>query len=483
MPFEFVRNDITKLRVDAIVNAANSSLLPGGGVCGAIFSAAGHANMAAACKRIGHCGVGQAVITGGYALPAKYVIHTVGPIWQGGKQNEAALLKCCYIASLRLAARYGCRSIAFPLISSGVYGYPKAEAMRIAVSAFQEFLVKHEMQIYLVLFDQKAVFLSETLQSDLRSYIDDHYVDTHLLERQLRTDSAAYRRQMEEQDAMASFLNFISLYSDFSFQEQKIPSFSVQPEATNTEPASTQAFEQESAKPSPDFGNTFSSLYFLWKQSSSYSGRQPGALRTSPPRETGEPVADNAWDESPSYRSASPSFPVSPAVNVPTAAAFQTVEAENLVNLPDDKSPLKTENLEDAISITSAASSKFVAEKPSLKDLLSRLDESFSRMLLRLIDEKGLTDVEVYKRAHIDRKLFSKIRRDGYNPSKQTAIALAVALRLDLNETQELLNRAGYSLSHSSKFDVIVEYFIKEGIYDIYKINEALYDYEQRLLA
>lgn len=339
MPFEIVRNDITKMSVDAIVNAANSALAPGGGVCGAIFAAAGYDRLDRACRAIGHCDVGRAVITDGYHLPAKYVIHAVGPIWRGGGQNEAALLRSCYISSLQLAEKNGCQSIAFPLISSGIYGYPKADALKIAVSAIAEFLLEHEMQVYLAIFDRNAMLLSEKLHSNLKSYIDDHYVDAHLFERRLQMESISYARQLSEQDAMAA----------------------------------------------------------------------------------------------------------------PMAASMPAPEAK--------------------------------PKKRSLKDLLGHLDESFSRMLLRLIDEKGMTDVEVYKRANIDRKLFSKIRKDGYNPSKQTAIALAIALRLNLDETKDLLGKAGYSLSHSSKFDVIIEFFIEEGVYDIYEINEALFDFDQRLLG
>lgn len=339
MPFEIVRNDITKMSVDAIVNAANSALAPGGGVCGAIFAAAGYDQLDRACRAIGHCDVGQAVITNGFHLPAKYVFHAVGPIWRGGGQNEAALLKSCYISSLRLAEENGCQSIAFPLISSGIYGYPKAEALKIAVSAIGEFLLEHEMQVFLTIFDRNALLLSEKLYSNLKSYIDDHYVDAHRFDRRFQTESVSYARQLAEQDAMAA----------------------------------------------------------------------------------------------------------------PMAASMPAPEAK--------------------------------PKKRSLKDLLGHLDESFSRMLLRLIDEKGMTDVEVYKRANIDRKLFSKIRKDGYNPSKQTAIALAIALRLNLDETKDLLGKAGYSLSHSSKFDVIIEYFIEEGVYDIYEINEALFAFDQRLLG
>ena len=334
MPFEIMRNDITKVSVDAIVNAANSALATGGGVCGAIFAAAGYDQMDRACRAIGHCDVGQAVITDGFHLPAKYVIHAVGPIWRGGGQNEAALLKSCYISSLRLAEENGCQSIAFPLISSGIYGYPKAEALKIAVSAIGEFLLEHEMQVYLAIFDRSTVLLSEKLYSNLKSYIDDHYVDAHRFDRR-NPEQVFQARQVAEQDAMAA----------------------------------------------------------------------------------------------------------------------------------------------------SMPASKAEPRKRSLKDLLGHLDESFSRMLLRLIDEKGMNDVEVYKRANIARKLFSMIRKDGYNPSKQTAIALAIALRLNLDETKDLLDKAGYSLSHSSKFDVIIEFFIEEGVYDIYEINEALFAFDQRLLG
>lgn len=338
MPFEIVRNDITRMSVDAIVNAANSSLAPGGGVCGSIFAAAGYDRMDMACRSIGHCDVGKAVITDGFDLPAKYVIHAVGPVWQGGGQNEAALLRSCYTDSLHLAESRGCRTIAFPLISSGIFGYPKAEALQIAVGAIGEFLLKHEMQVFLVIFDRSSLVLSERLYTNIQSYIDDHYVDALKFNRRLQTERMAQTSQLLEQSAM-----------------------------------------------------------------------------------------------------------MAPAA----------------VSMPDGQKP----------------------KKRSLKELLGHLDESFSRMLLRLIDEKGMTDVEVYKRANIDRKLFSKIRKDGYNPSKQTAIALAIALRLNLDETKDLLQKAGYSLSHSSKFDVIIEYFIEEGVYDIYEINEALFAFDQRLLG
>ncbi|HQA50581.1 MAG: macro domain-containing protein [Syntrophomonadaceae bacterium] len=328
MPLQLVRNDITKMKVDAIVNAANTALKRGGGVCGAIFSAAGAKELQAECDRIGGCKVGEAVISKGYNLPAKYIIHTVGPVWQGGHANEAQLLHNCYINSLNLALKHKCESIAFPLISSGIFGYPKDQALHVAISAISEFLLNNEANVYLVLFDKNAVTLSEKLFTAITEYIDDHYVDERLLKERHRGIEYVAGRAVIRQDEV---------------------------------------------------------LY-------------------SPSR--------------------------------------------------------------------------------SLEDVLGQLDETFSEMLLRLIDEKGLTDVETYKRANIDRKLFSKIRSNkDYHPSKATALALAIALKLNLDETLDLLSKAGYTLSPSSKFDVIIQYFIEEGNYNIFEINEALFYFEQATLG
>ena len=343
MPFEIIRNDITKMTVDIIVNAANSGLKMGGGVCGAIFAAAGADKLQAECDQIGGCAVGEAVITDGYQLPAKSIIHTVGPVWQGGSADEARLLHRAYTRSLELALKHHCKSIAFPLISSGIYGYPKDQALKIAVAAISEFLLEHELLVYLVVFDKKAFVFSEKLFAEINKYIDDHYVDEHLV----------YERNME-----------------------------VEPELS-----------------------------------------QYNRVRLTAPQE-------------------------------------KLAESQPLMPAP-------------AVSV-----------KRSLADVLGQLDESFSEMLLRLIDEKGMTDVETYKKANIDRKLFSKIRsKKDYNPSKATAIAFAIALELSLDETHDLLGRAGYALSHSHIFDLIIEYFISAENYNIYEINEALFAFDQALLG
>ena len=331
MPFQIVRNDLTNMKLDAIVNAANTELKAGGGVCGAIFKAAGADRLQAACDAIGRCEVGEAVITDGFALPVKYIIHTPGPIWHGGNDGEAEKLYNCYRNSLLLAQKHKCKTIGFPLISSGIYGYPKDQALRIAISAISEFLMQHEMTIYLVVFDKKAVTLSETLFAAIESYIDDNYVEAvHAIE----GDRTIVNRMRQSEIREA------------------------------------------------DFGKAY--------------------------------------------------------------------------NKPLGK------------------------KQRSLEDLVGHLDETFSQMVLRLIDEKGMTDVETYKRANMDRRLFSKIRGGAsYQPKKATSIALAIALRLNLDETKDLLARAGYTLSPSSKFDVIIEYFINEGNHNIFEINEALFAFDQ----
>ena len=338
MPFRIIRNDITKVKADAVVNAANSSLLGGGGVDGAIHRAAGP-DLLKECRTLGGCNTGDAKITKGYKMPCKYIIHTVGPIWNGGRSGEKEQLYSCYKKSLELAKEYKCGSVAFSLISSGVYGYPKDKALDVAVSAITDFLEENDMDITMVVFDKNAVSVSEKLISDVKKYIDDNYAEEH---------SSYFSRRNKE----------IRL-----FEERDEPDIKMS--------------------------------------------------------------ADREYRTSESYDDLS--------------ACFEDFD---------------------------------------------KLDETFSQALLRMIDEKGLTDVQVYKKANIDRRLFSKIRSDmNYKPKKQTAIALAVALELDIQETQKLLEKAGYTLSNSIKFDVIIKYFIENKKYNIYEINETLFAFDQSLIG
>ena len=328
MPLIIVRNDITKMSVDAIVNAAKESLLGGGGVDGCIHRAAGP-GLLQECRTLGGCRTGEAKITGAYRLPCKYVIHTVGPVWNGGKCGEREKLASCYRTSLALAKERGCETVAFPLISSGVFGYPKDQALRVAVDAISGFLAENDMTVYIVIFDRAAYQIGNKLFADIAAYIDDHYVDAH-------TDSR--RERMRRMGIVES--RMLTAYED-------------------------------------------------------------------------APMAASGLDEA-----------------------------------------------------------------------LAHLDTGFSETLLKLIDRSGKKDTEVYKKANVDRKLFSKIRNNpDYKPSKPTAVAFAIALELSLPETRDLIARAGYALSPSSKFDVIIEYFIMQRDYDIFKINEALFAFDQSLLG
>ncbi len=346
MPLQIVRNDITKMKVDAIVNAANVSLLGGGGVDGCIHRAAGP-ELLAECETLQGCETGSAKITKGYRLPCHYVIHAVGPRWQGGGQGERELLISCYQTSLRLAKEQGCKSVAFPLISSGIYGYPKDQALKIAIDTISSFLLENEMMVYIVIFDRKAYQISTKLFADIAAYIDDRYVEEH-------TDSRSER------------LRRINVF---------------------------QREELVSCKPS-------------------------------------------AYDEA-----IEPPLPFAAAAEVPKKTA-------------------------------------------SLNDALEQIDESFSEMLLRKISASGMTDAQCYKKANIDRKLFSKIRSDkAYKPSKPTVIAFAIALELPLAEMKDMLMKAGFALSHSNKFDIIVEYFVEHGNYNVFEINEVLFAFDQSLIG
>ncbi len=352
MPFEIVRNDITRMETDAIVNAANSRLLGGGGVDGAIHAAAGP-ELLEECRRIGGCPTGEARITKGYRLPARYVIHTVGPVWQGGGRGERALLASCYAASLDLAREYGCRSVAFPMISAGAYGYPREEAMAVAVEEISRFLLKNEMTVYLVVFGRETLTAGKKLFKDIQSYIDDTYVSEHL---------------------------------DLNLE-----------------------------------------------------GRRKLSRLEADMRPTVFPVFGQAKG---------------------------TAERKSFESLQ-----------EDDLTVEACLA-------PDWEGMLRNTDEGFSGTLLRLIDERGMTDAECYKRANMDRKLFSKIRSNpAYHPSKPTVLAFAVALELELAEARDLLEKAGFALSHSSKFDIVLEYFLKNKIYDIYEINQVLFDFDLPLLG
>ena len=341
MPIHIIRQDITKMTCDAIVNPSNEELYPGGGVDALIHEAAGE-ELTRACRALGGVSLGQAKITPGYRLPCKYVIHTAGPVWCGGGQGEEALLTSCYTECLRLAAEAGCESVAFPLISSGLYGYPKDRVMKVAIAAISDFLMEREMEVYVVVFDKTSFAISERLFAAVTAYVDDRYA----------RDTLPVYDYIREERNYASFI-----------RARK---------------------GQETA-----------------------AGKEPPSDRKAPP-----------------------------AMQEETPAA-----------------------------------------KPSLKDMLGQMDKGFAATLFELIDKSGLTDVECYKRANVDKKTFSKIKcNKDYKPSKATVLSFAVALRLTVEETNRLLGTVGFTLSHSSRADTVIEYFLSTGDYkSIFDVNEVLW--------
>lgn len=359
MPILFIREDITRVKADAIVNAANTTLLGGGGVDGAIHEAAGP-ELLAECRTLGGCATGQAKITAGYRLPAKYVIHTPGPVWQDGNHGERELLADCYRNSLKLAEEYGCESVAFPMISSGAYGFPADEALRIAVDTVSAYPGLPDMTVYLTLFGRRMSELCDRRYSGVRSYVDDRYVE----ERETRFSRG----------------------------------------------------------------------------------------RNRPRRE--------AWaDEGVSFKCRVPKadIPETGAICADMAAAPCAAEAEMPLGAVDEE---------------------------ELRRILAKQDESFSQMLLRMIDERGMTDPECYKRANMDRRHFNHIKNTpDYRPKKETVLALAVALKLNLRETESLLKRAGFALTDSDRRDRALRYFIGHRLYDIHQINVMLFEYDMPLLG
>lgn len=349
MPLQIIRQDITKMKVDAIVNTTNEEMVGYSGVDLAVHTAAGPM-LDAECAKIRPLGLGTAKITGAYNLDAKYVIHTSGPVWHGGLVGESIILKSCYIESLKLAVANGCESVAFPLISAGAYGYPKDQVLKFAIQVITVFLFEHELNVYLCVYDRKSYEFSRTVFNEIRSFIDDDYVED---------SKAGFNAEIEMFESRV-------LPNEIRRRDREIPA----PKLCSSMPA---------------------------PQSAEYGS----------------------------------------------------------------------------------------AKNKTLEEYMKAMDKSFAYKLFDLIDSKGMTDVECYKKANVDKKTFSKIKcnPDTYKPSKQTAVAFAIALELTLDETQDLLASAGLTLSRSFTFDKIIRYFLQKGVYDIFEINEALFEFDQVLLG
>ena len=369
MPFQIVRNDITKMYVDAIVNTANPMPGYGAGIDTAVYEAAGIEKLLAKRLEIGMIDRGNSVITDGFNLPAKYIIHTVGTAWQGGTYGEEKIIRACYKSVFQLALENEIQSLAIPLLASGCYGFPKGIALRIALSEIEAFMADHDMDVYLVVFDEKSVALSAELYGDIDEYINDNYVD----EKTDKEYSSSY-------------------YSDEKLESPRQDSFA---------------------------GSAFSNASLL--------------LDSIKPKKLG---------------------------GKKSRASVADVE------------------------INECICAEPIAAGRSLDDVINDIDKTFMELVFSFADAKGISDVELQKRANIGRKAFSKLKcGTTKNPSKATALALAIGLELNLDETKDLLSRAGLALSPCSKQDIIVQYFIEKEAYDIYEINIALFDHGEGLLG
>ena len=418
MPFSIIRNDITKVAADAIVNTANPQPVIGAGTDSAIYKAAGAEQLLAERRKIGAIHPGEAAVTPAFALPAKYIIHTVGPAWQGGDAGEFETLASCYRKSLLLAKQLGCESVAFPLISTGTYSFPKDKALSVAMETIEDFLQDDDLDVTLTVLNKEAFTLSRDLLDDVQSYIDDRTAE-----------------QLHQAEYGAPF--GIGMYDERRAAKAAMPP-QAQPMVQSGAMSGSRPAEQ--SKPRKRKG--------LFQKLSSLGKKEANAALP----EASE-VSYNDRVEDLSIHS----VPAAGSTAQP-AASEEVKELHSLVLEKDDS--------------------------PSLPDRMAHLGDTFQERLLRLIDSQDLTDPEVYKKANLDRKLFSKIRSNAeYRPKKTTVLALAIALELDLAQTKDLLARAGFAFSPSSKFDLIVQYCFEKGIYDIFEVNALLFQYDQPLLG
>ena len=423
MPLLLTRNDIVKIHADAIVNPSNPHLRQGSGTSRAIFLAAGEEQLTEACSRIGYCPVGKAVLTPAFQLPAGYIIHAVCPAWRDEPDEDEELLYRTYTEVLQLAVKHDLQTVAFPLLSSGNYRFPKETAFRIAVRAISDFLTKYDMTVWLVLYDRESVSVSMKLFASVEEYINDHYVEE-------KDESFPRHRSPEDRSGAGEYRTGTQLRSKDTVEDGLSEDLELAP------------LQKESKELKPQSG---------WEE--------PPWARTGamPPRGRADKASSERAKSAPS-----------PGDRRMAAAPMQGSRA------PEES---KSKTIFGGLFASMRA-------KKDLDERIQHMEETFSQKLLRLIDERGRKDSEVYRRANIDRRHFSKIKSNvNYAPNKRTVLAFAVALELSLDETQELLKCAGFAFSDSALFDVIVRYFIEYRMYDIYTINEVLFAYGEQILC
>ncbi|MBQ0060046.1 MAG: macro domain-containing protein [Lachnospiraceae bacterium] len=420
MPFQIVRNDITKMHTDAIVNTANPKVRVGDGVDRAIYEAAGYDELLAARAGYGDLDFGQACLTPAFALPSKFIIHVSGPIWQGGKNHEADILKQCYDRCLQIALENACESIAFPLLATGTYRFPKEMAMQIALASFSEFLLQHEMMIYLVVFDADSYQISDKLFADVSSYIDQHYVDVaHQMEHpsQYRKETARWSAGPADDD------------------REDVCASPVRPRESASEPRYAEPLAYASRRPN--------------MASSSNMGRERGSF-----------LDRLGWRKD----------------RKKTQKESVEITEEDVFSAPFEAAEVEEESI-FAPQPGFAEDGIFGAPSgDSLEDILAGDLPTLSEYLQQLINKRGLTNVETYTRANMDKKYFSKLINGKVHPTKLKLLTLCIALELNLDETIDFLAMAGYALTPLSKTDLIFRFFIERQRYDIYEVDIALFD-------
>ena len=411
MPFKIVRNDITKMETEAIVNTAAAKPTVGSGCDSAIYKAAGFKKLLAYRKeKIGYVPEGDVFITPGFGLPAKYIIHAVSPLYLGGGKGEEEKLRSCYRKGLQLAKEHGIKSIAFPLISTGSFGYPKEEGLRIAGDEINAFLLSHEMMIYLVVFSDKATSLGSRIYPDLEEYIDRHYVEGRL----------------EEEYEYDSFPPSVGSGDLFTGNI---------PDARRAEMRRQRAIEERRA----------------FEKASEAPAMESAPVPVVPPKKK---TAKSVWGDSIFKKESQGSTPsVGSIKNKPPKQTTPSAHEQSGISDAEFKGGLEGR----------------------LEERMRHMSDTFSQYLLYLIQEKKMENAEVYKRAVVDKKIFSKIKNNvDYHPQKLTALCLCVGAKLNMDESRDLLARAGYALSPCDKMDIIFAYFIEHGIYDMIELDIQL---------
>lgn len=456
MPFQIIRDDITRVRADAIVDTANPEVRWGSGTDGAIYRAAGEQELLAARKKIGKIAPGEAAVTPAFRLHAKYIIHTVGPAWRDGKHGEAEILASCYRKSLALAEQLGCRSIAFPLISAGAYGFPKDLALETALSVIREYLNGSDMEVILVVFERESLQLAAGLENRVAEYIDEKYVAKRFEEEyggRPNGNAAVFRRRRMEQSGETSVLREPPTAGEIPDEADGKEGF------RNTHRLKTPLAPGEKTD----------------KAEGSVGVQNASRLQEPPTSGTADKGSRSGFRPKKTSRCREPI----------TALEPDLMESDDAYLAENIGSSYVWENAETRRpERPSRASNPRIQEKRTLEDAVNHLGESFQARLFRMIDERKMTDAEVYKGANIDRKLFSKIRcSTDYIPKKKTIVALAIALKLNLDDTKDLLASAGLALTNNSKFDVIISFCIENGIYNIFEVNALLFQFDQPILG